>query len=49
MYYDNDFAIIIPVANEEKEFAPLVKELVTVSSPVPAGLFHVYADSPPPL
>jgi dolichol-phosphate mannosyltransferase len=40
MYYDNNWAIIIPMANEEPDFVPFVKELTTVLDRLKSG--HVY-------
>ena len=45
MYYDNDFAIIIPVANEENELAPLVKELDIILSRLNSGAVYFIVDT----
>lgn len=45
MYYNNDFAIIIPMANEEKDFQPLADELRNVLDRLESGKVYFIVDS----
>jgi dolichol-phosphate mannosyltransferase len=44
MYKDNDFAIIIPMANEENEFKPFVNELKQVLDRLESGTVYFIVD-----
>lgn len=44
MYYDNDFAIIIPMANEEKDLHPFVDELKKVLDRLESGTVYFIID-----
>ncbi len=44
MYYDNDYAIIIPMANEEKDFHPFADELVNVLNRLESGRVYFIVD-----
>lgn len=44
MYYDNNWAIIIPMANEEPDFAPFVKELKSVLDRLNSGKVYFIVD-----
>lgn len=45
MYYDNNFAIIIPMANEEKEFFPFTKELGKILNRLKSGTVYFIIDN----
>lgn len=44
MYHDNDFAIIIPMANEEKDFHPFVDVLRKVLDRLESGMVYFIVD-----
>lgn len=44
MYYDNNFAIVVPMANEEKEFQPFVDELRKVLDRLRSGTVYFIID-----
>lgn len=44
MYYDNNWAVIIPMANEEKDFEPFVKELTEVLDRLTGGTVYFIID-----
>ncbi len=45
MYYDNNWAIIIPMANEEPDFAPFVHELKKVLDRLNSGKVYFIVDN----
>ncbi len=45
MYYDNDFAIVIPMANEEKEFAMFIAVLRKVLDRLESGTVYLIVDN----
>ncbi|MEO5572811.1 MAG: glycosyltransferase [Bacteroidia bacterium] len=45
MYHDNDFAIIIPMANEEKDFQPFVEVLKKVMDRLESGTVYLIVDT----
>lgn len=44
MYYDNDFAIVVPMANEENDFFPFADELVKVLDRLESGKVYFIVD-----
>lgn len=44
MYYDNNFAIVVPMANEEKEFQPFVNEMTKVLDRLTSGTVYIIID-----
>jgi len=44
MYYDNNFAIIIPMANEEREFTAFTRVLATVLGRLRSGTVYFVVD-----
>jgi len=44
MYYDNDFAIVIPMANEEHDFHPFVDELANILNRLQSGVVYFIVD-----
>jgi dolichol-phosphate mannosyltransferase len=45
MYYDNDWAIVIPMANEETDFNPFVDLLVTMLDRLNSGKVYFVVDN----
>ena len=44
MYYDNDFAVIVPLANEEKELDAFVDALKTILDRLESGTVYFIVD-----
>ncbi|MBP7844758.1 MAG: glycosyltransferase [Proteobacteria bacterium] len=44
MYYDNNWAVIIPIANEAKDFDPFVRELTQVLDRLTGGVVYFVID-----
>lgn len=45
MYYDNDWAIIVPLANEEQEFTEFIDSLSRVMDRLASGTVYLVVDS----
>ncbi len=45
MYYDNNFAVVIPMANEEEEFQPFVQILTEVLNRLDSGVVYFIVDN----
>ena len=45
MYYDNNWAVIVPMANEEGDFAPFIAELTEVLNRLNSGSVYFVVDS----
>lgn len=45
MYYDNNWAIIVPMANEEPDFAPFASELKSVLDRLKSGTVYLIVDN----
>jgi len=45
MYYGNDWAVVIPMANEEQDFKPFVTALTTVLSRLQGGTVYFVVDN----
>ncbi len=45
MYYDNDWAVIIPMANEEPDFKEFIEELRTVLNRLQTGKVYLIVDN----
>jgi len=45
MYYDNNWALIVPMANEEKEFLPFIHELVKILDRLNNGTIYLIVDN----
>ena len=44
MYYDNDFAVVVPLANEEKELDAFVDALKTILDRLESGTVYFIVD-----
>ena len=44
MYFDNDFALVIPMANEENDFHPLANELQLILDKLKSGTVYFVVD-----
>lgn len=44
MYFDNDWAVIVPMANEEQEFTPFVEALTMVLNRLRSGKIYFIVD-----
>jgi dolichol-phosphate mannosyltransferase len=44
MYYDNDWAVVVPMANEEKDFYPFVEVLTRVLDRLASGKVYIVVD-----
>lgn len=44
MYYDNNWAVVVPLANEEKDFAPFVAVLTEVLDRLGSGKVYLVVD-----
>jgi dolichol-phosphate mannosyltransferase len=45
MYYDNNWAVVVPMANEEGDFAPFIAELTEVLNRLNSGSVYFVVDS----
>lgn len=45
MYYGNDFALVIPMANEERDFHPFTDEIIKVLDRLESGRVYFIVDS----
>jgi len=45
MYFDNNWAVIVPMANEEQEFAPFVAALTSVLDRLASGTVYFVVDT----
>lgn len=44
MYYDNDWAVVVPMANEEKDFQPFIEVLTRVIDRLASGKVYIVVD-----
>jgi dolichol-phosphate mannosyltransferase len=44
MYYDNDWAVVVPMANEEKDFHPFIEVLTRVLDRLASGRVYIVVD-----
>src|SRR6185295_11102245 len=45
MYYDNDWAVVVPMANEEKDFQPFIDVLRRVIDRLASGKVYIVVDT----
>ena len=45
MYYDNNFALVIPMANEEREFETFASEIAVVLNRLKSGTVYFIVDN----
>ena len=45
MYFDNNWAVVVPMANEEQEFAPFVTALIDIMNRLKSGSVYFVVDN----